>query len=210
MSAATLVAVNRIHGLFATAVGRIAGGLTTSSQLMVVTTTSAAALAAGSALAGVPGDDRLPALFLLTVLAGATMVVAGVVRRGRLTGFVSHLVMIGFLTGVALNIVFDQIPKMGGDDADAPNAVGRALEVVTDPGRAQIASVVVAALAAALVVGLSRTRYGGYAALFALIATPSGCGSPGHRTSPWSATSGTSREDCRHPRCLGSACCRST
>ena len=117
MAAATLVGINPIHGLFATAVGRIAGGLTASSQLMVVTTTSAAALAAGSALAGIPDDDRLSALFLLTMLAGVTMVVAGVIGLGRLTGFVSHSVMIGFLTGVALNIVFDQVPKLTGVDA---------------------------------------------------------------------------------------------
>lgn len=171
MAAATLVGVNPIHGLFATAVGRIAGGLATSSQLMVVTTTSAAALAAGSALSGVPGDDRVPALFLLTMLAGGAMVVAGVLGLGRLTGFVSHSVMIGFLTGVALNIIFDQIPKLAGVDATAPNAIGRAVEVVSDPGQASVATVVIAALTAAIVLGLGRTRYAGVAALFALVVT---------------------------------------
>lgn len=89
MAAATLVGVNPIHGLFATAVGRIAGGLGSSSQLMVVTTTSAAALAAGSALSSVPADDRLAALFLLTVVAGGLMVAAGLFGMGRFTGFVS-------------------------------------------------------------------------------------------------------------------------
>jgi SulP family sulfate permease len=174
MAAATLVGVNPIHGLFATAVGRISGGLTASSQLMVVTTTSAAALAAGSALSGVPDGDRLPALFLLTMLSGAAMVVAGILGLGRLTGFVSHSVMIGFLTGVALNIVFDQVPKLAGVDATAPNAIGRALDVVLDPGSVQVGPLLVAAVAAAIVIGLGRTRYAGVAALVALVVTAAG------------------------------------
>lgn len=90
MATATLVGVNPIHGLYATAVGRIAGGLTVDSRLMIVTKTSAAALAAGSALGGVADEDRLAALILLTTLSGALMVVAGLVGLGRLTGFVSH------------------------------------------------------------------------------------------------------------------------
>src|SRR5690606_16879660 len=39
MATATLVGVNPIHGLYATAIGRIAGGLTVDSRLMIVTTT---------------------------------------------------------------------------------------------------------------------------------------------------------------------------
>ena len=44
------------------------------------------------------------------MIAGVLMVVAGVLRLGRYTRFVSHSVMIGFLTGVAVNIVAGQIP----------------------------------------------------------------------------------------------------
>jgi SulP family sulfate permease len=43
---------------------------------MVITTTTAAALAAGSAVSGFD-------LFMLTVLAGALMLAAGLVRLGR-------------------------------------------------------------------------------------------------------------------------------
>ena len=77
---------------------------------MVITTTSAAALAAGSAVDQIDPAERPEALFLLTIIAGAVMVAAGLLRLGRYTRFVSHSVMTGFLTGVAVNIVLGQTP----------------------------------------------------------------------------------------------------
>ncbi len=171
MAAATLVGVSPIHGLFAAAAGRIGGGLTASSQLMVVTTTSAAALAAGSALASTPSEDRLASLVLLTIVAGGMMLAAGLFGLGRLAGFVSHSVMLGFLTGVAVNIVFSQLPVMTGVETTAGTSLGKAWQVVTSPGAWQLTSVAIAALAIALLVGLARTPLAGFAALIALIVT---------------------------------------
>src|SRR5450755_4857673 len=65
MAAAVLAGVNPVQGLYAGFAGPIAGGLSSHTRLMVITTTSAAALAAGSALAGVPSDQRPAAIALL-------------------------------------------------------------------------------------------------------------------------------------------------
>ena len=108
MAASLLAGVNPIHGLYASMAGPIAGGLFASTSLVVVTTTSAAALAAGSTLADISPAERPGALFLLTVLAGALMVLAGILRLGRYTRFVANSVMVGFLTGIAVNIVLGQ------------------------------------------------------------------------------------------------------
>ncbi|MCB7136566.1 SulP family inorganic anion transporter [Cellulosimicrobium marinum] len=171
MAAATLVGVSPVHGLYATAVGRVVGGLGVDSQLMVVTTTSAAALAAGSAVAGVDPEDRLDALVLMTVLAGVLMVLAGVARLGRLTGFVSHSVMTGFLTGVSVNILLGQLAVLTGTDPAGSVAVVRAFEVVSAPGTWDVPSLVVGGVAVVLLVALARTRLGGFAAVVALVVT---------------------------------------
>ena len=76
---------------------------------MVITTTSAAALTAGSTLNDVAAADRPEVLVLLTLMAGVMMVAAGVLKLGRYTRFVSISVMIGFLTGVATNIMLGQL-----------------------------------------------------------------------------------------------------
>ncbi|MFJ4232387.1 SulP family inorganic anion transporter [Cellulosimicrobium cellulans] len=174
MATATLVGVNPIHGLYATAVGRIAGGLTVDSRLMIVTTTSAAALAAGSALAEVPGEDRLAALILLTTLAGAVMVVAGLVGLGRLTGFVSHSVMTGFLTGVSVNILLGQLDDLTGADPSASLAVGQAFQVLRSPGTWDVPTLVVGLGSVALLLVLGRTRVAPYAAVVVLVVSAVG------------------------------------
>ena len=74
MAASVLAGVNPAHGLYASFAGPIAGGLSSSTRLMVITTTSAAALAAGSAVAGVPGDERSDAMLWLTLIAGGLMI----------------------------------------------------------------------------------------------------------------------------------------
>jgi SulP family sulfate permease len=168
MAAAVLTGVNPVFGLYASFAGPIAGGLTASTRLMVITTTSAAALAAGSAVAIVPADQRPAALFLLTLIAGGLMVVAGVLRLGRYTRFVSHSVMIGFLTGVAVNIVAGQIPDLAGAEAEGQFAIAKALNVLVDPASIDPASLAVGLGAIAILLAVGRTRLGSFAAIFAL------------------------------------------
>ena len=50
MANGVLAGVSPVQGLYASLVGRVAGGLTASTKMMVITTTSAAALTAGSAI----------------------------------------------------------------------------------------------------------------------------------------------------------------
>jgi SulP family sulfate permease len=169
MASAVLVGVNPVYGLYASFAGPIGGGLTASTRLMVITTTTAAALAAGSAVSGFDGDKRPEALFMLTVLAGAVMLAAGLLRFGRYTRFVSFSVMIGFLTGVAANIIFGQIPDLTGAKATGEVALEKALDVVLHPSHIELASLLTGAAALALLIGLARTRVSAFSAVIALV-----------------------------------------
>jgi SulP family sulfate permease len=169
MASAILVGVNPVYGLYASFAGPVAGGLVASTRLMVITTTSAAALAAGSAVASFSADRRPEALFMLTLLAGVVMVAAGLLRLGRYTRFVSFSVMIGFLTGVAVNIICGQLPQLLGATASGKFAVAKALDVLLHPSRIDRASTVVGLSAIALLVLLSRTPVSSFAAVIALV-----------------------------------------
>ena len=138
-----------VFGLYAGFAGPIAGGLTASTRLMVITTTTAAALAAGSALTSVEDADKAASLFLIVLFAGAFMVLAGILKLGRYTRFVSHSVMIGFLTGVSANIIFGQLPDLTGVEAEGGSSLAKALDVVLNPGAIDIPS---------LLAGLGRGR----------------------------------------------------
>jgi sulfate permease, SulP family len=168
MAASLLAGVNPIHGLYASMVGPIAGGFFASTRLLVVTTTSAAALAAGSTLGHVAPAERSRALFLLTGLAGALMALAGILRLGRFTRFVANSVMVGFLTGIAVNIVLGQIPDATGVVGDGSIALSRAIDVVLHPGRIDIPTLFVTLSSMAILVVASRTAFRSVAALAAL------------------------------------------
>lgn len=169
MAASVLIGVNPVHGLYASMFGPIGGGLTSSTRLMVITTTSAAALAAGSAFSSVAEPDRPRALFLLTLLAGAVMVLAGLFKLGRYTRFVPHSVMIGFLSGVAVNIVLGQLPDLFGMSATGPYPLAKAWDLVLNLGETNIVALLCGLAAVVLIVGLGRTRLGPFSSLVALI-----------------------------------------
>jgi SulP family sulfate permease len=169
MSAAVLVGVNPVYGLYASVAGPVAGGLASSTGLMVITTTSAAALAAGAALEGVPAERRPDALVLLTLLAGLGMIGAGVARLGRYTRFVSHSVMMGFLTGVAVNIVSGRLGDLTGGSGSGSYPLAGAVDLLLHPSRVHYAALLCGLGALAILIVSARTRLAAVGALIALV-----------------------------------------
>ena len=168
MASAVLVGVNPVYGLYASMAGPIGGGLAVSTRLMVVTTTTAAALAAGSTLGNFSGADRPEALFVLSALAGVMMIVAGVLRWGRFTRFVSVSVLTGFLSGVAVNIILGQLGDLLGSPQKGRPAVVKAFNVITHPSEMSLTAAAVGVSALVLMIVLSRTRIASVASLVAL------------------------------------------
>ena len=113
--------------------------------------------------------QRPEALFLLTLLAGLVMVGAGLLKLGRYTRFVSHSVMTGFLTGVAVNIICGQLGDLTGVSAEGANSLAKALDVITHPGSIDPASLLTGLGALGILFGLARTRLNTVSALVALI-----------------------------------------
>jgi SulP family sulfate permease len=169
MASAVLAGVNPVQGLYASFAGPVAGGLTSSTRLMVITTTSAAALAAGSALQSVPADQRPEAIPLLVILVGLVLAAAGLLRLGRYTRFVSYSVMIGFLTGIAVNIVCGQLGDLTGVPAKGAFPLAKAVDVISHPGSINLASLFAGLGALAILLVLARTRVAVVSALIALV-----------------------------------------
>ncbi len=169
MAAAVLAGVNPVQGLYASFSGRIAGGLSSNTRMMVITTTSAAALAAGSALQAIAPARRPEAVPLLALLVGVALAVAGVLRLGRYTRFVSYSVMIGFLSGIAVNIACGQLADLTGAPAHGAFPLAKAVDVLAHPGRMNLASVLAGLAALAILVVLARTRLAVASAVVALV-----------------------------------------
>ena len=95
----------------------IYAALGTSRPLSVSTTTTMAILTAAELGQVVPGADSaalLRASAVLTLLVGAMLVLASLLRLGSIANFISEPVLVGFKAGVGLVIVLDQVPKLLG------------------------------------------------------------------------------------------------
>jgi len=91
--------------------------LGTSRPLSVSTTTTLAILTATELDEVVPSGDPtalLRASAMLTLLVGAILVLASLLRLGFLADFISDPVLTGFKAGIGLVIIVDQIPKILG------------------------------------------------------------------------------------------------
>jgi sulfate permease, SulP family len=90
--------------------------LGTSRSLVVSATTATSALSAAAVGPLADGDAaRFAALSAaLAVVAGAVLVIAGLLRVGRVMDFVPKTVMTGFLFGLGLVVVLGQLPNLFG------------------------------------------------------------------------------------------------
>ena len=91
--------------------------LGTSRVLSVSTTTTIAILTAAELGEVAPNGDAgalLSATATLTILVGAMLVLASLLRLGFVANFISEPVLIGFKAGIGVVIILDQIPKLLG------------------------------------------------------------------------------------------------
>jgi SulP family sulfate permease len=169
LASAALAGVNPVYGLYTSIAAPIGGSLLVSAQLMQVSTTSASALATAQAISVYPADQRDQALFLLAVLVGVCLAVFGVLRLGRLTRFVSHAVMTGFLIGVAVVLILDQLAPLVGVSPSGANEVLQFLDLLAHAGQFSGLTIATGVLALGLAVVLAHTRLAALASLIALV-----------------------------------------
>ncbi|MEO8748847.1 MAG: SulP family inorganic anion transporter, partial [Allobranchiibius sp.] len=127
-----------------------------SSRHLVVAADSATAAILAAALAGlaVVGSERYVRLAgLAALLAGGLLLLARLARLGFLANFLSRTVLVGFLTGVGIQVAVGQLPGMlgvkaaGSDTLTQLANVVRALPHLHRPDLAVSAGVIVIVLA---------------------------------------------------------------
>lgn len=168
MASAVMAGISPIHGIYASIVGRIAGGMTTASAMMCVTTTSAMSITLAHAMGGIKEEDRAGALALLVVIAGLVQLIMGVLRLGFITRFISNTVTVGFLSGVAATIVLSQVGELAGYHSAEPHLLGRVFDLLSHPQEIKFHSLLIGGVTIVTVALLQRTRVASLAMMLAL------------------------------------------
>src|SRR5205807_7789007 len=96
MAYATIAGLPPQYGLYTAIVMTTVGALFDSSRQLINGPTNAISIAVLSALALVPGDQKIPAAILLAFLVGAVQTGITLFRLGDLTRYISQAVIVGF------------------------------------------------------------------------------------------------------------------
>ena len=152
-----------VTGLYTILLPTVLFALIGSSRLLVVGADSATAAVVaagltGLAVAGVtPGSEAwLAWCSLIALVCGGLLLLARLLRLGFLGDFLSSSVLIGFLTGVGIQVLSGQVPALLGVDGSTGSWFAQQSAVITALPRASLATLAVGAGALALILGFRR------------------------------------------------------
>ena len=149
------------YGLYTAMVPTIMAALFGSSMVMVSGPTTAISAILFSALSGtytVGSPEFVAAALMLTIMVGLIQIALALARAGKLAGFGSHSVMLGFTMAAAVLIFVSQLKDALGIEVERGGSVfARLSRVVTNAAEIQSAPLIVAAVTFA--VAWIMTRY---------------------------------------------------
>jgi SulP family sulfate permease len=132
---------------------------------------TAAILAAGLAGLAVPASARYVQLAgAAALLVAALLLLARLARLGFLADFLSRTVLVGFLTGVGVQVAAGQLGDMLGIRTAGASLPDKVVELATGLSGTNVAAVAVSACVIALVLGLRRVSRRIPGALIAVMA----------------------------------------
>ncbi len=126
-----------------------------SSRHLVVGADSATAaimFAALTPLAAAGSPQYVALAGMLAIIAGACLLLARILRLGFLANFLSRTVLIGFLTGVGIQVACGQLAGMFGYAKAGKGAVAEFLNWIGDLGQTSITTLAVSAVVLAVMV----------------------------------------------------------
>jgi len=156
---AKLAGMPVVTGLYTLVAPMIVFAVLGSSRHLVVGADSATAviMATGVTALAAAGSPQYVALAgLVALLAGLILLLARLLRLGFLSNFLSRTVLIGFLTGVGIQIAVGQLAEMLGVSAHGSGTVRKAVATAGAAGGASLATVLVSLAVLVVVVGMRR------------------------------------------------------
>src|SRR4051812_45774718 len=149
-------------GLYTAFVPMIVYAVLGTSRVLSTSSTTTLAILAGTALGQVvPDGDAgrlVTATATLTLMVGAMLMLARLMRLGFLADFISAPVLTGFKAGIGLVIVLDQVPKLLGTHIAKQGFFADLLSVVQHVPDTSLLTLAVAIATLVILVAMERLR----------------------------------------------------
>jgi sulfate permease, SulP family len=158
MAYATVAGLPLQHGMYCALVPMAVYALLGSSRPLSVSTTSTISLLTATAIATAPqGADAASVAALLALEVGALLLLAGVLRFGFLSDFISRPVLAGFKVGMGLTIAASQLGKVLGVPISGDTFFPKVATALGNIGDLSVPTLLTAAVSVAILVALRRT-----------------------------------------------------
>ena len=173
MAFAEVAGLSPVNGLYALLLPTVAYVLLGSSRQLVIgpegsISTLVAAAILSLAVAGSPDAAELAGM--LALLVAACFALAWLLRLGWIADYFSRPVLVGYIHGVAVILVIGQLGKLLGLSIDALDPLPQLWEVVRELGSVSGATVLLGAVALAILLVLGRVMPRLPAALLVVVA----------------------------------------
>jgi len=148
-----------ITGLYTMLIPTALFALFGSSRHLVVGADSATAAILASSLVGIAtiGSEQYLALAgVLALMAAVFLILARVMRLGFLSDFLSRTVLIGFLTGVGVQVALGQLAGMLGLEGGGHGTLGKLWHTLQHLGQVKRYEMMIALSALAVIFGLKK------------------------------------------------------
>lgn len=159
MAYATIAGLPVEVGLYTAFVPTLVYAFLGTSSVLSVSTTTTLAILTGANLGGIAGGDTaalLRAVATLTLLVGAILAVAAVLRLGFVANFISEPVLVGFKAGIGVVIILDQVPKLLGFHIPRGRFFQNVLATLAHVPQTSLTTLAVAVAMVVILVGLER------------------------------------------------------
>jgi sulfate permease, SulP family len=169
LASGVLAGINPIFGLYAVMVATPIGALFASSVFMSVQTTSALSLIVADVPQAHDGAEAAATLFMLTLMSGAIMLAAGLLKLGSFLRFVPNAVLVGFMNGVGVLIILGQLGDLTGTSPKGSNKVEQTWDLLSNWQEIDPRSLAVGLISIVLIVTLQSTRLGAWGLIVAIV-----------------------------------------
>jgi SulP family sulfate permease len=167
---AVVAGVNPVYGLYTGVFAPVLGAFLAGSSLMVIVATNELAVPTAGILASLGPQTSIRTFFTLTLLIGLIQIILGCLKLGTLTRFISNSVMTGFISGVAILLVFGQLAKLTGySGGPSGNVFVKTWDWLLHLHRIDLRTTVVGLLTIVAIILFQRTRLKAVAFVLALV-----------------------------------------